>query len=242
MMSKTRQTRTSTVNVFIADDNRMGCQLMAAALRRSRYPLAVVGYATNSEESCSTLAANDAHVAVIGVQLKEQATAGFDLARQVRIAHPAVNVIMILDSIERHNVVEAFRSGATGVFSRDESFELLCKCIHAVHQGQVWASSKELRFLLELVAQRSSEQAIDSRLPKSLTKRENEIVHQVAEGLTNRDISLQLNLSEHTVRNHIFRIFNKLGVSNRLELALYALSRQKEDDRRGNVVLRDIAS
>jgi DNA-binding NarL/FixJ family response regulator len=60
-----------------------------------------------------------------------------------------------------------------------------------------------------------------------LTKREQGVVHLVAEGLTNRDISQQLNLSEHTVRNYLFRIFNKVGTSNRLELALYAIDRRE---------------
>ena len=230
MLKRPEQSKcTPTVNVFIADASRMGCQLMAAALCRSRYKLAVVGYATNSEESRSGLAESEAHVAVIGAQLKEGATAGFEVAREVRASHPSANVIMMLDSIDQVTVVEAFRSGASGIFSRDESFELLCKCIHVVHQGQVWAGSKELRFLIDVLAQRPATQAINSRLPRSLTKREKGVVDLVAEGLTNRDISRQLNLSEHTVRNYIFRIFNKVGTSNRLELALYALNR-KEDD------------
>ena len=63
--------------------------------------------------------------------------------------------------------------------------------------------------------------------PGLLTKREEGVVHLVAEGLTNRDISHQLNLSEHTVRNYLFRIFNKVGTSSRLELALYAIDHQQ---------------
>jgi two-component system nitrate/nitrite response regulator NarL len=233
--------RAPAVNVFIADASRMGCQLMAAALRRSRYKLAVVGYATNSEESRSGLAESEAHVAVIGAQLKEGAGAGFEVAREIRASHPSANVIMMLDSTDQATVVEAFRAGASGIFSRDESFELLCKCIHVVHQGQVWAGSKELRFLIDVLAQGSPTQAINSRLPRSLTKREKGVVDLVAEGLTNRDISRQLNLSENTVRNYIFRIFNKVGTSNRLELALYALNRT-EDDSKGNIAYRERAS
>lgn len=207
-----------SVKVFIADATRMGCQLMAAALCRSRYKLAVVG-----------------------AQLKEGALAGFNLTREIRASHPKTNVIMMLDSIEREKVVESFRAGASGIFSRDESFELLCKCIHVVHQGQVWASSKELRFLIDAMAQSPPTQAAYSKLPMSLTKREQGVVHLVAEGLTNRDISRQLNLSEHTVRNYLFRIFNKVGTSNRLELALYALDR-RTDDSQGNVEQRNLAS
>jgi DNA-binding NarL/FixJ family response regulator len=136
-------------------------------------------------------------------------------------------VVMILDSSKATTVVDAFRAGATGIFSRDQSSELLCKCIHAVHRGQVWASSKELHLVIEVLG--STQQPAKSvRLgrPGLLTKREEGVVHLVAEGLTNRDISHQLNLSEHTVRNYLFRIFNKVGTSNRLELALYAIDRR----------------
>jgi DNA-binding NarL/FixJ family response regulator len=91
----------------------------------------------------------------------------------------------------------------------------------------VWAGSKVLRFALEALAQPPSVSKLQgnpSKPPKTLlTKREKDIVSSVTEGLTNRDISRRLNLSEHTVRNYLFRIFNKLGTSNRLELALYAL-------------------
>jgi DNA-binding NarL/FixJ family response regulator len=84
-----------------------------------------------------------------------------------------------------------------------------------------------MHFVIE--ALRSTQQPAKSvRLgrPGLLTKREEGVVHLVAEGLTNRDISHQLNLSEHTVRNYLFRIFNKVGTSNRLELALYAIDRR----------------
>ena len=230
---------TPAVNVFVADASRMGCQLMAAALCRSRYRLADVLKVCNAfgGNSLWTSPMMNAHVAVIGAQLKAGAMAGFDLTREVRASHPNANVIMVLDFIDRATVVEAFRSGASGIFCRDEPFELLCKCIHVVHQGQVWAGSKELRFLIDIVAQRSLTQAINSRLPRSLTKREKGVVDLVAEGLTNRDISRQLNLSEHTVRNYLFRIFNKVGTSNRLELALYVLNRRQADGQ-VNLVLR----
>jgi two-component system nitrate/nitrite response regulator NarL len=229
-MSKPLECRSvSTVNVFIADATRMGCQLMAAAFGRSRYKLTVVGYATNSDELRSGLDKDEANIAVVGCQLREGSTAGFTLTREIRASHPKTNVILMLDSIERETVVESFRSGASGVFSRDEPFELLCKCIHVVHEGQVWAGSKELRFLIDALAKNLPNQEVNPKLPKSLTKREKGVVHLVAEGLTNRDISRQLNLSEHTVRNYLFRIFNKVGTSNRLELALYALDRRAED-------------
>jgi len=225
--------RVSTVKVFIADGSRMSCQLIAAALRRGRYRTKVVGYATDAVGIREGLDKNEADVAVIGARLEDEALAGFDVTRQIRASRTKPHIIMLLDSSKPMMVVEAFRAGAHGIFSRDQSSELLCKCIHAVHQGQVWASSKELRFVIEALAPAVPAKPICLRGSGLLTKREEGVVHLVAEGLTNRDISHQLNLSEHTVRNYLFRIFNKVGTSNRLELALYAIDR-REGDRQQN--------
>jgi len=230
-MSKSRG-RSGTVKVFIADGSRMSCQLIAAALQKSRYRIRVAGYATDTVGILEGLDSNDADVAVIGARLKEGELAGLHVTRQIR-ARCKTSVITILDSPDPITVVEAFRAGASGVFSRDESFELLCRCIHAVYEGQVWASSKELHFVLDALGAPSQAPTpapqVTTKPVNLLTKREEGVVHLVAEGLTNRDISRQLNLSEHTVRNYLFRIFNKVGTSTRLELALYAIDRKKAD-------------
>jgi DNA-binding NarL/FixJ family response regulator len=148
------------------------------------------------------------------------------LARELRVCRPHARIITLLDSSERSVVVEAFRSGASGILSREQPFEIMCKCIHAVYQGQVWASSKEMRYALDALSQNDMVPATKSNKSRTvLTQREEGLVRLVSEGLTNRDISQQLKLSENTVRNYLFRIFNKVGASNRLELALYKLNR-----------------
>jgi two-component system nitrate/nitrite response regulator NarL len=220
------------VKVFIADGSQMSCQLIAAALRRGRYRTRVVGFATNAIGIREGLGKNEADVAVIGARLEEDALAGFMVTREILAAKSELNAIIILDSSKPAMVVEAFRAGASGIFSRDQSSELLCKCIHAVHRGQVWANSKELRFVIEALGSTLAVKPVSLRGPALLTKREAGVVHLVAEGLTNRDISHQLNLSEHTVRNYLFRIFNKVGTSNRLELALYAIDRREGHDQK----------
>ncbi len=221
--------RASTVKVFIADGSRMSCQLIAAALRRGRYRTRVVGYATDAAGVREGLDESEVDVAVIGARLEEEALAGFDVTREILASGSKPSVVIILDSSKPTMVVQAFRAGASGVFSRDQSSELLCKCIHAVHQGQVWASSKELHFVIDALGPALPAKAICPRGSGLLTKREEGVVHLVAEGLTNRDISQQLNLSVHTVRNYLFRIFNKVGTSSRLELALYAIDRREPD-------------
>jgi DNA-binding NarL/FixJ family response regulator len=216
-----------TVKVFIADGSQLSCQLIAAAVRRGRYRTRVVGYATDAVGIREGLEKNEADVAVIGARLEDEDRAGFSVTREIVASHSKSSVIMILDSNKPAMVVEAFRAGASGIFSRDQSSELLCKSIHAVHKGQVWASSKELRFVIEALSATPAAKPNIVRATGLLTKREEGVVHLVAEGMTNRDISQELKLSEHTVRNYLFRIFNKVGTSNRLELALYALDRRE---------------
>jgi DNA-binding NarL/FixJ family response regulator len=91
-----------------------------------------------------------------------------------------------------------------------------------VHEGQVWANNQQLQFAIEVLTESAPSAIVDAKGAHLLTKRELSVVQLVAEGLSNRDISHQLRLSEHTVRNYLFRIFNKVGVSTRLELAIYA--------------------
>jgi DNA-binding NarL/FixJ family response regulator len=120
-------------------------------------------------------------------------------------------------------LIDTFRSGAHGVVFRDEPLETLSKCIHAVHQGQVWANSQQLGYVLEALTRVLPLHLQDAHGISLLAKREEDVVRLVAEGMTNREVSRQLEISEHTVRNYLYRVFDKLGVSTRVELVLYCL-------------------
>ena len=213
------------VRLLVAEHSLLSCQLMEAGLQKNRHHL-VVASGVNSSDILEAYKKLRPDVCIISANLKDGTTAGFQLTRELRIADPHARVILLLPSSERSLVMEAFRGGARGVFSRDESFEGLAKCIQKVRGGQVWASNEQLQFLVESVAAISDPAFKDANGTTLLTKREHSLVQLVAEGRTNRDISRELNLSEHTVRNYLFRIFNKLGTSNRLELALYAINRR----------------
>src|SRR6267142_557495 len=214
------------LRVFVADSSSMGCQLMVRALQQSRQPIKVVGSATESVEILKGLDANPSDVAIISADLRDGPITGFRVVREARAAYPHTRFIVLVDSPERALVVEGFRAGADGVFSRDEPFEMLCKCIRVVCGGQIWVRSDQQRFIIEALATGEPQPIKGAYGTHLLTKREEELVQLVAEGLTNRDIARQLNLAEHTVRNYLFRIFNKLGTSNRLELALYVIKQR----------------
>jgi len=205
----------------------MGCELMATALRRSHYRLSVVGCEVDSAGALKAVEDTHPHVCIISHNLKDGPCLGFKVARELKTSHPKSRVVLLLDSYERAMVIEAFRSGARGIFSRDDQFEALCKCIHVVHQGHIWVSNKQVNYLIECLAESAPPYITNAKGANLLSKRELGVANLVAEGRTNRDISRALNLSEHTVRNYLFRIFNKLGTSNRLELALYVINQRE---------------
>ena len=214
------------IRVFVADANAMACQLMVRALEQSREPFEVVGSASDPAEILKRLGENPSDVAIISADLENGAGAGLGVVSEVRTSYPHTHIIMLADSPERALVVEGFRAGADGVFCRAETFEMLCKCIRAVDGGQIWADRNQQRFIIEALAMAQPQPIKGANGTNLLTKREDELVRLVAEGLSNRDISRRLGLTEHTVRNYLFRIFNKLGTSNRLELALYVIKQR----------------
>jgi DNA-binding NarL/FixJ family response regulator len=211
--------------ILVADAVAMSCQLLVDALLRSKRFDAVA--ATTPEEVVLALDRDRFDVVLISTSFSPEALDGLRFVSEIRDLYRDVSIVVLLDTVERNLVVEAFRCGAHGVFSRSDSFQALCKCILCVQEGQVWASSAELQFVLEALV---NPIPIETRaLPNSrpLSKREDEIAHMVAEGFSNREISERLDLSEHTIKNYLFRVFEKLGVSTRVELTLYALKRGK---------------
>ncbi|MCU1299748.1 MAG: DNA-binding response regulator, LuxR family [Candidatus Sulfotelmatobacter sp.] len=145
--------------------------------------------------------------------------------RRVHLSYPAIAKVLLVESYDRDLVVNAFRSGARGIFCiSDTNFRLLCRCIQRVSEGQVWANAEQMAFLVDLVSEVPSLRVLNSRGREMLTPREEQVVALVAEGLSNRDTARELNLSQHTVKKYLFRIFDKLGISSRVELVLYAVN------------------
>jgi DNA-binding NarL/FixJ family response regulator len=133
--------------------------------------------------------------------------------------------VLLVSAYDRELVVSAFRSGARGIFTiTDSNLRHLCKCLLCVTAGQIWAGTEQLNYLLDLVSEVPSLRVLNAGGKRLLTPREEQVVALVAEGLGNRQIARELNLSEHTVKKYLFRIFEKLGISTRVELVLYAVN------------------
>jgi len=209
----------------------MACELMSRALEASTHGIQVVSTGVSSE-SKDDPGLNDADVVVISSTLREGDLSGFALLRRLTKGNRDLNCVLLLDRDERDLVIEAFRSGAVGVCERDKSYELLCKCIICVNRGQVWANSQQMRYVLDALSSGLPPFITDTKGQILLTKREQEIVSKVAEGMRNREIAELLNVSEHTVKNHLFRIFERLGISSRAELILYLHGQRSSSDNR----------
>ncbi len=218
------------IELLVGETCRLSCELMTTALRRYPQRLSVIASAVDSAAVFSEYSAKKPDVCIISSRLKDGPSSGLAVTRQIHAAHESARILLLIDTPERDVVVEAFRAGALGVFSREECFGELCKGIEKVNSGQIWATNEQLQYLVESLAVKAPVPITDARGVVLLTPREQSLVDLVAQGRTNRDISRELGLSEHTVRNYLFRIFNKLGTSNRLELALYAIN-QKETAR-----------
>src|SRR5580698_232876 len=201
----------------------MNSQLLATALERDKR-FQVLDSPVDVSAVIAAVAKEKPAVIVISAEIDGNPRRGFEIAREIHSLHSETRIVMLLDSSERSQVVEAFRAGARGVFARSESLKSLAKCIACVNQGQIWANTKELRFLLEALGEALPLRVIDARGTELLSRREQEVVRCVAEGLSNREIAQRLGLTEHTVKNYLFRIFDKLGVSKRVEVVLYAYS------------------
>jgi two-component system nitrate/nitrite response regulator NarL len=209
------------LRVLAADSTSMSTQLLVEALGRDPQ-FHMIESASDGPGLLQLLKREKAQIVVVSTKLGENHGGGYDLVREIRAQSPTTRVIVLLDVSERTSVIEAFRAGAQGVFCRTEPLRLLNKCIQCVHQGQVWASSGELHFVLEALAQPTLAN-LHANGCSPLSAREIDVVRCVAEGLTNREIAQRLKLTEHTVKNYLFRIFDKLGVSSRVEVVLYAL-------------------
>lgn len=181
-----------------------------------------MGYRSSSPELDADML-RMADVALISSGLKDGPLSGFDVLKSLRPYKGTLRSVMLLDRDDPELVLEAFKWGASGVFERDRSCESLGKCIRRVHEGQVWANNHQVLYLIEALGAEYSGSRKRTRSLPLFTKRESDIVRLVLEGKTNRDIATRLNLSQHTIKNHLFRLFKKLGVSSRCELVAYTL-------------------
>ena len=221
------QPSTVPIRVLVCDDTRVHTELFADALRRDG-SLQVTTSPCGTDGITSHVSLRDFDVLLLSSNLDQRPGSGFEVLRGLRATHADLKVVMLLDASQGEMILEAFRSGARGIFHKDDSIDILGKCLRKVYEGQIWANSAQVETLINALASSHNIRAVDARGLDLLTKREMEIVRGVAQGLSNREIAERLHLSQHTIKNFLFRIFDKLGASSRVELLFMTLSQERQ--------------
>jgi len=217
------------VRVLVADRTQLTGRLIAGALRRDRR-LTVTD--TTTSAVFDEAAAFQPDIVILSESLEGIAGKGFDVLEQLKTIVPNARTVMMLDTAERRLVVEAFRRGARGLVCRNEPLKMLTKCVKRVHGGGLWVSDDQVEALLEALMGEPTTPLVNSKGAKLLSKREEQVVRCLVEGRTNSAIAHELKISENTVKNYLYRVFNKLGVSSRVEVLLYASTQKTQRDNR----------
>jgi DNA-binding NarL/FixJ family response regulator len=223
-MPLSRAATSYPLDVLVVDSNRMQSQLLIAALRR-RPEFNVDACQMETMSILSAVGQKMPRILLLSMTASASSPETVVTLRRLHLSHPEIPKVLLVESFDRDLVVSAFRSGVRGIFCiADSNLRLLCKCLLRVAEGQIWANTEQLNYILELISEVPSLRVLNSSGDNLLTPREEQVVALVAEGLSNRDIAHELNLSEHTVKKYLFRIFEKLGISSRVELVLYAVN------------------
>jgi len=216
------------ISVLIAGSNQMQSQLLTGALRRQG-AFKVAHCEAQLSECLSAMQAEAANVVLLADGLANDRKKGYGILRGLHSAYPKAVMVVLLEHYDRELVVNALRAGVRGLFCLTlMPFKSLCRCIRSVHQGQYWINAEQTRFVIEALSVPATAHILNSRAPVILTPREEQTVSLVADGLNNRGIARMLQVKENTVKKSLMRIYDKLGVSNRVELVLFALSHWQE--------------
>jgi DNA-binding NarL/FixJ family response regulator len=223
-MTSSRATSSYPISLLIADSSGLQSQLLIGALRR-RPEFKIAACKMDTVSMVRAVAQQVPRIVLLSMRSSLGTSETVTTLRRFHLSHPQIPKVLLGETFDRELVVSAFRSGVRGIFCiADSNLRLLRKCLLRVAEGQIWANTEQLNYILELISEVPSLRVLNSNGENLLTPREEQVVALVAEGLSNRDIAGELKLSEHTVKKYLFRIFEKLGISSRVELVLYAVN------------------
>jgi DNA-binding NarL/FixJ family response regulator len=215
--------RKGAIRLILADDH----PIFRDGLRRlleAEPDMTVIGEAKDGAEAVKLARQLKPEIMLLDLAMPKHP--GLDALRELSVAGTnSVRVILLTAAAEKSQIVEALQLGARGIVLKDSATQLLLKAIHTVMAGEYWvgrdAVSNLVQYLRNLV-EASSETT--RRKKFGLTPRELEIISAVVAGFANKEIAEYFKISEDTVKHHLSNIFDKLGMSTRLELALFAVN------------------
>jgi two-component system, NarL family, nitrate/nitrite response regulator NarL len=217
------------IGVLVADNSRIHTQLLSDVLQRDA-ALTVVSWDGFPASLIPTTLTHNIDVLAISSTISGQDGQGLEIVRELHAVSPRTRSVVLLDSQDDDAVIEAFRAGARGIFSAESSVAMFSKCIHSVHQGEIWADSHGVSLAVDVLASTPVVRTVGANGLNLLSKREIEVVQCVVQGMTNQEIADRMGLSRHTIKNYLFRVFDKLGVSSRVELLFMTLSQSNSPE------------
>ena len=213
------------VRVIVADEQA----IFRAGLRKIfalEDDIRVVGQAETLAQAQSAVKKFSSDVVIFEAALAPNPVeAVCDLLRQ----NPGVRFVVVTPGADQELTLELFRRGAHGVVSREVEPELLVECLRKVAAGDTWLDSQAIRWVMEAYRSQTSRPA--GTKPKvQLTPKETLIVSCVTQGMKNKEIAFRVGTTEQVVKNYLRKVYDKLGVADRLELALYCLNHHVVDN------------
>jgi two-component system nitrate/nitrite response regulator NarL len=209
------------IKVLIADDHpvvRVGLRNML----QSDGQIKVVAEAKDGVEALHMVRTLRPDILLLDLAMPKMP--GLEALRELTSENGPTRAIVLTGQIDKRQILEALQLGARGVLLKDAVGAHLSACIHAVMQGQYWLEGRPVQNLVQVLRDLAAQTAPPPRKTFGLTARELEVVTLITEGSTNKHIAETFGISEETVKRHLTNIFNKIGVGNRLELALFALN------------------
>ena len=213
------------IRVLIADDHPVFRQGLLAIFRNEP-EFKVVGEATDGRQALDLTRKMSPDILLLDLVMPH--LSGLDTLRELAGTPTPVRTILLTASIEKEQIAQALQLGARGILLKDAATNVMLTGIRTVMSGQFWVGQNKVTDLVEIL--RSYMPAGEEpKAPKKtfgLTARELDVVAAIVSGFTNREIAGKFSISEQTVKHHLRNIFDKVGVSNRLELALFAINHQ----------------
>ncbi len=211
-----------TTRILLADDHA----IFRDGLRRlleSEPEFQVIGEAADGAEAI--IKTRELEPDLLLLDLAMPRIPGLEALRELtRGGSPDTKIILLTAAIEKNQIVEALQIGARGIVMKEAATQLLFKSIRSVMAGQFWVGRESVGDMVQYLREKTESQLPAGGRSYGLTRREMEIVAAIVAGLTNKEIAKKFTLSEDTVKHHLTNIFNKVGVSSRLELALFAIN------------------
>lgn len=208
----------SAIRILIADDHA----IFRGGLRKlleGAIDISIVGEASNGLECVRMLEKLKPDVLLLDLRMPEKD--GWGVLEEVDFDSLPTRTIVLTAAEDNRDVIHAMRLGARGVVLKQSASDLLVKSIRMVYNGEICLDNRMTAEVID--AFKKSAESGQRREKPLLSDREKQVVQLVAQGLGNREIGQKLFISEQTVKNHLHNIFDKLGVFDRLELALYAI-------------------